>query len=320
MNETPAFSVIIPTYNRGQLISRAVDSVLNQTFKDFELIIVDDGSEDDTRKIIEEYIEKDDRIQYFYKKNGGQNSALNVGLRHAKGTYVAFLDSDDRWLKKKLEKVFDKFQTDIEIGVVYHRTGFVNKGKLQTINEDYLEGYIYKEVLEQEFLSSPTSFAAKRECFTQLGGYDETFLRFQDDDMCFLLAKNYKIGVVKEVLGVLGGEANDRVSDNPVKTANYYVILINKYKKDILEVCGKQKLADMYYKAAMNYSYILSREKTKKMFSLMKKYDVEGRYKKCIFSFLFWKGVVQSRYKALKSKVYKVYKRCQKGCFRMGVI
>ncbi len=313
----PVFSVIIPTYNREKLISRAIDSVLVQSFRDFELLIIDDGSKDNTESIIQAYVKKDNRVHYFYKENGGQNSALNLGIKHAKGMYIAFLDSDDIWMEQKLEKVFQKFQTDPDLGVVYHRTGYINKGKCQTVHEDYLEGYIYKEVLDQEFLSSPTSFVAKRRCIEQVGGYDESFVMFQDDDMCFLLAKKFKIGVIKEVLGVLGGEANDRISSDPFKTAKYYVILINKYKRDILDVCGSQKLADMYYKAGKNYSYIKDRNMAMKQFDFIKKYDVEGKYQNCNFSVVFWKEVIQFHYKMIRHKVYQLYQRF---CFGAGVM
>lgn len=124
----PVFSVIIPTYNREKLIGRAIDSVLNQTFKDFELIIVDDGSTDNTKEIIERYT--DQRIRYIYKENGGQNSALNKGIEFAKGKYVAFLDSDDEWLDEKLRKVYIKYHTDTNIDIVYHYVGTRRKTEL----------------------------------------------------------------------------------------------------------------------------------------------------------------------------------------------
>lgn len=303
----PIFSVIIPTYNREKLISTAIDSVLSQTFTDFELIIVDDGSQDNTKGVIQKYIERDERVHYIYKKNGGQNSALNAGLNCITGRYVAFLDSDDSWLPTKLEKVFRRFQEDEEIGVVYHQTGIINKGKLQAVNEACLEGYVYKEVLEQEFLASQISLAAKRECMEQIGGYDEKFAQYQDDDMCFLLAKNYKIGVIKEVLSIIGGEANDRMSDDGFKMAQYYLVLIEKYKEDILQFCGDQKLAEMYYRAGEKYSYIGDKEKAKELFVIAKRYDISGKYKKYNFVFVFWKCKMVHYYLKLKHKGYRLY-------------
>lgn len=96
----PSVSVIITTYNRANLVSRAIDSVLNQTYKDFELIIIDDGSTDNTKSLIDSYLQKDKRIVYFYQENKGWPSALNKGIELSKGEYIAFLDSDNEWLPK----------------------------------------------------------------------------------------------------------------------------------------------------------------------------------------------------------------------------
>jgi glycosyltransferase involved in cell wall biosynthesis len=100
----PKVSVIIPTYNRANLLPRAIKSVLNQTFRDFELIIVDDGSTDNTRELVERFQKKDSRIKYFYKENGGPGSARNFGVKNARGNFVIFLDSDDMFLSGLLEE------------------------------------------------------------------------------------------------------------------------------------------------------------------------------------------------------------------------
>ena len=103
----PTVSVIIPTYNRASLLKHAIESVLLQTYTDTEILIVDDGSNDETRTVILSYIEDtshgSDRIRYFYQPNQGKSVALNNGLAEVRGTWVAFLDSDDRWLREKLE-------------------------------------------------------------------------------------------------------------------------------------------------------------------------------------------------------------------------
>jgi glycosyltransferase involved in cell wall biosynthesis len=126
----PKVSVIIPTYNRANLLPRAIKSVLNQTFQDFELIVVDDGSTDNTRKVVEEFQKGDSRVKYFYKENGGPGSARNFGLKNAKGNFVIFLDSDDMFLPYILEEEIEekyKFQEFVKnisqlsfgIGVIF---------------------------------------------------------------------------------------------------------------------------------------------------------------------------------------------------------
>ena len=98
----PNFSVIIPTYNREDFINSAIDSVWGQTFSDFDLIVIDDGSTDRTRESVEEY--QDSRLRYFYQNNKGVSSARNRGIKESKGKYLAFLDSDDTWVDTKLER------------------------------------------------------------------------------------------------------------------------------------------------------------------------------------------------------------------------
>src|SRR5512132_3570680 len=100
--DSPLVSVVVPTYNRAHLIGRTIESVLRQSYVALELVIVDDGSTDDTRERITEKYRRDPRVRYCHKPNGGPASARNVGFREARGEYVALLDSDDTWHPWKL--------------------------------------------------------------------------------------------------------------------------------------------------------------------------------------------------------------------------
>ncbi len=114
---TPKLSVIIPTYNGEKFIGRAIESVLNQTFKNFELIIVDDGSTDNTKEIVMEYQKKDERIKYLWEENsGGPAKPYNLALKQCGGEYIAFLDHDDMWLPEKLEKQIDFIEKEKIVG------------------------------------------------------------------------------------------------------------------------------------------------------------------------------------------------------------
>jgi glycosyltransferase involved in cell wall biosynthesis len=97
-SEMPKISVIVPTYNRERFIIKAIDSILNQTYKDYEIIVVDDGSTDETKKALQAY----SQIKYIFQDNGGVSSARNTGIMAAKGEWVAFLDSDDEWTEDYL--------------------------------------------------------------------------------------------------------------------------------------------------------------------------------------------------------------------------
>jgi glycosyltransferase involved in cell wall biosynthesis len=119
-HEKPVVTVLIDTFNYGHFIEEAIRSVLMQDFpaEQMEIIVVDDGSTDDTRERVAQYAE---RVQYFYKPNGGQASAFNFGIARAHGEYVALLDADDYWLPSKLSKVVKAFETGSDVSLVYHR-------------------------------------------------------------------------------------------------------------------------------------------------------------------------------------------------------
>ncbi len=120
-NLSPKVSVIIPTYNRNKLVLDAIDSVLEQTFQNFEIIIVDDGSTDNTKTHIDSYQKKDTRIKYIFQENQGVSIARNTGLEAAQGEYIAFLDSDDRFLIDKLERQVFILENHHDIGLIYSK-------------------------------------------------------------------------------------------------------------------------------------------------------------------------------------------------------
>ena len=125
----PRVSVIIPTYNRSVLLKEAIESVLQQRLKDFELIVIDDGSTDDTRSIVKAV--NDPRVKYFYQNNEGVSGARNAGLDKAIGEYIAFLDSDDLWPDSYLDIMISAMDSAIDYGVVY-----------VTINQNYPDGSV----------------------------------------------------------------------------------------------------------------------------------------------------------------------------------
>ncbi len=250
----PIFSVIIPTYNREELVCNAIESVLNQTFDDFEIIIVDDGSTDNTFELVKNYHEK--RIIYAYKQNGGQNTANNIALRLARGEYVAFLDSDDIWTKDKLKKTYEKFMSDPELGVVYNYTGMRENGVIILGRDDKVEGRCYKEVLGQGYMTSPSFLSCKRSCFDVIGEFDEEQQACQDDDLCFKLCKHFKVGLIKEILGVYGVAAGNQITKNKKRGADYYLRLLEKYKDEIIRECGVEMMIRKYTRAKRLYNEI----------------------------------------------------------------
>lgn len=268
MSNKPTYSIIVPTYNRENLLKRAIDSILSQTFRDFELIIIDDGSTDNTKEVVETY--KDDRIIYIYKENGGINSARNRGLKVARGEYIAFCDSDDDWLPEKLEKHMKKYQEDSEIKVVYELTGIVEKEngeeKIILARSDVCEGWCYKEVLEQGFLTSPTFLSCKKECFDKIGMLPMDLSNCEDDEFCFQLCKYFKVGLVKEILGIYREDANNRISSDRKLCADDFFKFQEKWSEEVRRICGNKVLSRRYFQASYNYLEISEIDKAKRIY------------------------------------------------------
>jgi len=204
--EDPLISVIIPTYNRANFLPNAILSVINQTYQNWELIIVDDGSTDNTKHIVEEFIKKDSRIKYFYQENKGQPFAMNTGIKLSKGKFIAFLDDDDEWYLEKLEKQIEFLNKDENIVLVFSdviiRGGYLDGMRSSEVSKPYC-GYVYPKLLLRNFLTA-SSVVIKRKVLDEMGYFD-TFhcikiTQTQDYDMWLRIAKKYKIGYVPEVL------------------------------------------------------------------------------------------------------------------------
>jgi len=156
-------SVIIPTYNREVLLPRAINSVLTQTYGNFELLIIDDGSTDSTEKLIHDYMKKDSRVKYYKQNNQGESSARNLGVSKAKGDFIAFLDSDDEYLPEKIEKQLSLFKNSKikNLGLV-GSSGIIRKGGREFIDTPSVRGPFLEKILERCFVF-PTSLLIKRE-------------------------------------------------------------------------------------------------------------------------------------------------------------
>lgn len=184
MNKKPTVSVIIPTYNRAHLVGRAIQSVLNQTYRDFELIIVDDGSTDNTEEVIKQFQKQDKRIKYLlHEKNRGGSAARNTGIKNTSGVFLSFLDSDDQWLPNKLES---------EVKILYNNqnciicvTGykFINENNEKIISCSNInkKNISQKIVLRGECITT-NDFTVRKDLTVKIGGFDEALPARQDWD------------------------------------------------------------------------------------------------------------------------------------------
>lgn len=250
------FSVVIPSYNREKVVLRAIDSVLKQSFNDFEIIVVDDGSIDNTKSAVTSIGDK--RIKYVYQENQGATAARNTGVINAKGEFVSFLDSDDIWHEEMLAKQLEMYNSDPEIGWVYTNVqGVRADGSTFPFGLPLgIHGYCYADALRQGYIAPTTVISAKREALVDVGMFDVKLPASQDDDICFKLAKKYKVGFVPEYMASMLFDPNNRISDNGKKVAMGWWMLWSNYEEDVLKYCGIEIMQLHYLECAKRFARI----------------------------------------------------------------
>ncbi|MCK5607342.1 glycosyltransferase [Candidatus Pacearchaeota archaeon] len=243
----PKVSVIIPTYNRSHVIYRSIQSVLNQTYQDFEIIVVDDGSTDNTEDVIRNF--NDSRIIYIrHNDNKGVAAARNTGIKASKSEYIAFQDSDDEWFSEKLNKQIEAFEMNPEIGIIYTDMLRINKeGEIKYWHSPTVSyGHIINpKTMDYQFMGlGIVSTLIKRECFNKVGDLDENFPRFEDLEIFIRLSKHYHFHHIKEPL-VSYYATDDGISSNNTTLHIARKLLLEKYIDDD-EMEGKF-LANQYF-------------------------------------------------------------------------
>ncbi|CAD5937884.1 glycosyltransferase [Planktothrix agardhii] len=194
----PLISVIIPAYNAEKTIEETIYSVLNQTFFDLELIVINDGSKDSTLEIISKFTEP--RLKVFSYPNSGANYARNRGLEKASGEYISFIDADDLWTPDKLELQLKALQENPEAKVAYSWTNCIDESSkfLRQGGRVIINGDAYLHLLVANFLENGSNPLIHRDAFATVGKFDESLEAGQDHDMWLRLAKHYQyIGVPK---------------------------------------------------------------------------------------------------------------------------
>jgi len=204
----PLVSVIIPTYKRANCLPRAIESVLNQTYSNFEIIVVDDNVPDskereETKRVLEDY-KSDNRVRYIqHEKNKGGSAARNTGIRTVKGDYVMFLDDDDKFYPQKIEKQVECMESHgKEWGCCYTRYERRDGEKLFMSSVDKREGNMLKEELSRNFFTAAGSnLMIRKSVIDDVGGFDESFVRNQDIEFLIRILSKYKIAYA-DVLGL----------------------------------------------------------------------------------------------------------------------
>lgn len=209
----PLVSVIIPTYNRAQMVARAIDSVLAQDFTDFELIVVDDGSSDDTARIFDRY---GDRLIFLRQSNSGVSAARNRGIRAASGQLITFLDSDDLWLPEKLSHQVSFFDDHPEALIHQTEEIWIRNGRRVNPKKRHrkLSGDIFVSSLEL-CLVSPSAVMMRKALFDEIGLFDENLPACEDYDLWLRVSCRHPVYLTDTALIIKHGGHADQLSRAP---------------------------------------------------------------------------------------------------------
>ncbi len=268
-------SVVIPTFNRKNFVLEAIDSVVNQTVKPFEVIVIDDGSTDGTGGLIRK---KYPDIVYIYQENRGVSAARNKGIKIAKGDYIALLDSDDLWKKRKLEKHIDFIKQNPQFRISQTDEVWIRNGKFVNPMKKHKKygGFIFPQCLPL-CIVSPSAVIIEKGIFDDYGFFDETMPACEDYDMWLRVSAFEPIGLLEEKLIVKRGGHNDQLSkafvgmdrfrvyalekiiNNPDLKEDYRVMAIEELKKKCRIIVngyakhGKEKIAERFRKKIEKY-------------------------------------------------------------------
>lgn len=198
-SKAPQVSVVIPTYNHAHFVGEAIQSVLNQDYHDYEIIVIDDGSKDNTREVVAQF---GNRVRYIWQENKGLSGARNTGIGAARGSYIALLDADDCWLPGFLSTLVARLEADPELAAVHSGFFFVDgQGDLlpqqgtATVPDDKM----YDRLLDGEFFV-PAAVLTRRCCFERLGLFDETLRASEDWDMWLRVAREFRFAGLSQPL------------------------------------------------------------------------------------------------------------------------
>jgi glycosyltransferase involved in cell wall biosynthesis len=210
VSRPPAVSVVIPTYNRKQWVTEAIDSVLKQKFRDFELLIVDDGSEDGTCEALGRYAGE---TGYLYLRHGGVSRARNIGSRICRGDFVAFLDSDDLWQPAKLQRQMEYMRAHPDCRICYTDEIWIRRGVRANQGNKHRKysGWIFEQCLPLCIIS-PSSALIRRDLLEQSGGFDESLPVCEDYDLWLRIAAGNPVAFLPEPLIVKRGGHDDQLS------------------------------------------------------------------------------------------------------------
>ncbi len=244
-------SVIIPTYNRREFITIALNSVVAQTFQDYEIVVIDDGSTDGTREVLAPYQHV---VRYFYQENRGIAAARNRGIREAQGEYLAFLDSDDYWLPSKLERQIACFKANPHFGMVATRCSSITpQGTFRKRNRPGTSGWILQDLFTANFIRTSSAMVT-RECLNTTGLFDESLPECEEYDLWLRIAAHYPIGFINEPLTVYTDNPRGVSTDSLFGRLQRLRVLEKEYLRErIPPALYRKRMASNYHYLGRHY-------------------------------------------------------------------
>ncbi len=244
-------SVIIPTYNRDWCLDQAIDSVLAQDYTDFELIVVDDGSDDETSRLLEAY----PQVMTLVQDHQGVSAARNAGVLASQGRFVAFLDSDDTWKPSKLSEQVAFFDGHPEINICQTQEIWIRNGIRVNPRRKHQKpsGFLFEASLEL-CLVSPSAVMMRRSLFELMGGFDESLPACEDYDLWLRIGRHHPVALIDQALVVKRGGHADQLSASICLDAYRIRSLVNLLEKQTLTVGQREAVIKVLEKKCHIYS------------------------------------------------------------------
>lgn len=266
-------SVIIPCFNASQYISEAISSVLNQTYSNYEIIVIDDGSTDNTKTAIEIHFHS---IKYFYKDNGGPASARNLGIAKANGEYIAFLDADDYWLPDKLALQIDVLKTNSQYGLIHSNYLIREEGRdlyPRFLTHKPPSGNVFESLFIDNHIGNLT-VVIRRECLEAIGRFDESreLISIEDYEFWLRIARSFEIRYIDKPVAVYRVHATN--ISNPATAIEKQLYLLHRFEsfsKNLRTTSDQivaQKRAVLLYGCACNLMEIKRYNEAKPLFAI----------------------------------------------------
>jgi len=301
----PLISVIIAAYNADKYIKEAIDSVLNQTYKNFELIVIDDGSTDKTAQIAKSYKGK---LKYVYKENGGVSTARNTGIKLAQGEFVAFLDADDVWIENKLHDQVEHLNKNEDLAMIFTNMIIIDEsgenvlGHFNSKESIPYDGFIFEYFLKKPVLY-PSTLLIKKNVFEEIGYFNEKLKSCDDTDLFFRAFQYVQVGLVEKEL-VRYREVENSLSRS-MRSHECHITMLSEFLDNNPNILEKyEDLIDIYWHNIYLH-YALNLYCTDKFKESRKKFLISLKYKKTLRAVtVYFKSYIKQFYVFIKTKTH----------------